>query len=364
MRNYLAYFSIILILFSCNSNDGDTTVKPVSKDIVESVYASVQVRPKVTYFPQALRSGIINEIYVQEGDTVDKGQILFQISPTADIKSQLTNAEINLQEAQSNYLGNNSLLNNIKIDIQALEEQVALDSINYEKQKRLWAQEIGKKSDFDLIKLRFETSQKQLANLKQKLAQTKITLANNYKKALNQTNAEKSVLDYFTVRSEMDGKVYTLNKEIGEFIGTQEKFAEIGSAKDFTLEMDIDEVDVVKIDIGDSVLIILDAYKEQVFVARVDKIFPKKDDLTQTFRVESSFLQAPPKLFNGLAGEANIVVAKRKDALVIPSEYLINNNKVKTTDGIVEVKVGLKNLEFVEILSGIDASTVLEKPEE
>ena len=261
-------------------------------------------------------------------------------------------------------MGNNNLLKNIQLEIKTIKEQVSLDSINFKRQERLWSQNIGRKSDLDQFKLKYQTSQKQLDILEQKLVQTKTNLKNNYKKALTKTKTEKSQLADYTVRSEIAGKVYFINKEVGDFISSQERFAEIGSDDKFKLEMDIDEVDITKIELGDSVLILLDAYANQIFVATVNKIFPKKDDITQTFRVESGFKELPPKLYNGLAGEANIIVSRRNNTLVIPAEYLLPNNKVMTTDGERNIKVGLKNLEFVEILSGIDTTTTIIKPSE
>lgn len=364
MSKYFTLLIIIFTAFSCQNNQKDNSVKPKLSDIRESVYASVKIRPEVSYNPQPIRSGIIKKIFVQEGDFIEKGKIIFQISPTAAIQSQLTNAEINLQEAKANYLGNNNLLNNIQLEIKTVKEQLSLDSINYKRQERLWSQNIGRKSDLDQFKLKYQTTQKQFDILEQKFVQTKTNLENNYKKALSKTNTEKSQLADFTVRSEMGGKVYSLNKEVGDFISSQEQFAEIGSSDIFKLEMDIDEVDITKIELGDSVLIILDAYADQVFVATVNKIFPKKDDITQTFRVESTFKQPPPKLYNGLAGEANIIVSRRNNTLVIPAEYLMLNSKVMTNNGEKTIKVGLKNLEFVEILSGIDTNTIIIKPSE
>jgi multidrug efflux pump subunit AcrA (membrane-fusion protein) len=162
----------------------------------------------------------------------------------------------------------------------------------------------------------------------------------------------------------MDGKVYTLNKEVGELISPQEKIAEIGSSNRFIIEMDIDEVDIAKISLGDSVAITLEAYPGEVFLAKTSRIVPRKDELTQTFRVESVFLDEIEKLYSGLSGEANIMVATRKNAMIVPSEYVIEGNKVITSDGEQEVKIGVTNMEFTEILSGIDTTTTLIKPEE
>lgn len=363
MRTFFTFSILILIAFSCGDSENNE-VKPQTKNITESVYASVSVRPQLSYFPQPMRSGIVKEIYGQEGDLVKKGQILLEITPTETVKGQLVNAQINLQEAKSNYLGSNNLLKNISLEISITKEQLSLDSTNYERQKELKKKNVGRTLDLDQAKAKYFSTQQQLGVLEKKYSQTKTNLQSNYKKALSQTKTEKSQLNDFTIRSEMDGKIYTINKEIGDYISSQEKFAEIGSSNDFKLQMDIDEVDITKIELGDSVIIKLDAYENELFIAIVDKIFPKKDDITQTFRVEGRFTEKPPKLFNGLSGEANIIVSERKNALVIPSEYLLPNNKVLTEDGEKSIKTGLKNLKFTEVIAGIDSTTTLLKPTE
>lgn len=364
MRLSITLLAIISLLLSCQNTGRDLPVKPQQKDITESVYASAKVVPTVTYFPQSLRSGIIKDVYVKEGELVEKGQVLFEIQPTIDAKAQLTNATINLAEAESNYRGQNNLLKNIQLEIETTKDNLSLDALNLNRQERLLAQNIGKKADYDQLKLKYLNTQKQLEGLEQKLIQTKTNLEANYKKALNSIRTEKQQLADFTVRSKIDGRVYTIHKQAGDLISTQETFAEIGTADAFKIEMDIDEVDITKIEIGDSILIVLNAYQEQVFVANISKIAPKKEDLTQTFRVEGHFKELPPKLYYGLAGEANIIVSKRSGALVIPSAYLMANDRVLTTEGEKVVKIGRKNLEFVEILSGIDTATNLIKPKE
>ncbi|GAB5552267.1 MAG: efflux RND transporter periplasmic adaptor subunit [Saprospiraceae bacterium] len=362
-----AYFICLLIalsLLSCQNQENNSWIKPQNRDITESVYASVRVIPKVTYQVQSVRSGIIKHVYVDEGAVVEKGQALFQIDPSIDVEAQLANATINLEEAKSNYLGQNNLLNNIQLEIQTTKDNLSLDSINLKRQERLLAQNIGKKVDYDQLKLKYTSTQKQLEILEQKLSQTKISLASNYKKALNTIRTEKQQLADFTILSKMDGRVYTINKEAGDLINAQEKFAEIGSIDQFEIEMDIDEVDITKIELGDSVLLILNAYPEEVFLAHISAIAPKKEEITQTFRVRSIFMEPPPKLYYGLAGEANIIVSKRSNTLVIPAAYLMGNNKVMTAQGEKTVKIGVKNLEFVEILAGIDTATNLIKPQE
>lgn len=364
MKKYLIFFALILTIISCQNNANKNEVKPKINDITESVYASVKVIPKIFYNAQPLRAGIIDSIFVNEGALVKKDQILFQIIPNTDVNSQLTEAQISLSEATSNYLGENGQLNSIQLEIETAKAQLNLDYINLKRQERLLEQNIGKKLDYDQIKLKYENTKNQVGILEQKFAQTKNTLNSNYQKAQNRSKTGKIQIEDFTVRAQIDGKIYSVNKEEGDFISAQEKFAEIGTYDLFKIEMDIDEVDITKINLGDTVIIILDAYKNELFLATVSKIFPKKNDISQTFRVESKFVNQPPKLYYGLAGEGNIVIAKRKNVLVIPTEYLLPNNKVMTSEGEKTVTVGMKNLEFVEILSGIDTNTNLIKTKE
>jgi multidrug resistance efflux pump len=362
MKNYFTLLIVILLSVSCSNKGGENEIKPQKSDIIESVYASVKITPEVYYNPQPLHSGIIDTIFVKVGDLIKKDQILFQIAPTTNTDFRLENAEISLEEAKDNYLGRNNLLNNIKIEIKTLQDQLSQDSINLKREEQILSNNVGTQANYELVKLKYNNTKNQLKIAQQKFIQTKTNLENVYKKALNQIKTEKNEITDLNIRSKMEGKVYSIYKEEGDFISTQEKFAEIGSHNKYIIEMDIDEVDITKIKIGDSVLISLDAYVNEVFLANVSKIYPKKDNLSQTFRVESVFIKQPPKLYYGLSGEANIIVSKRKNTLVIPAEYLLPNDKVLTLEGEKSVVIGMKNLEFVEIMSGIDASTTVIKP--
>jgi multidrug efflux pump subunit AcrA (membrane-fusion protein) len=356
-------FLFPLILLACNPSNKRESIKPALTDITESVYASVRLKPKHSYFPQPTRSGIIKEIFVEAGDSVTSGQLLVRISASADAKNTLTNAEVAFKEAEENYQGDNNLLLNMDLELNSLKDQLVKDSLNYHRQKKLWDQQIGKKSDLERYELTFENTKNQYAILQKKRAQTLLNLENQYTKTRSKLNAERSQMEEFTLRSNLSGIVFAIFKQEGELINSQEQFAEIGSANNFVIEMDIDE-DITKIEIGDTVAITLNAYANEVFLAQVTKVLPKKDETTQTFRVESSFLQPPPKLYNGLSGEASIIVDQRKNTMVIPSEYLGQGNKVLTEQGEKNVTIGVRNMDFVEILSGLDTSSLLLIPNE
>ena len=352
--------SVGLILFSCSKNEDK--LLPTERSLTESVYASATVQPDSLYEVYAIVSGLIDANLVEEGDLVVKGQSLFQIiNNTPKLNTQ--NAQFALNLAQENYKGNATVLSSIESEIGAAKLKFKNDSVNYFRQKRLWDQNIGSKAQYDTQKLNYELASNQLEVLQNKLNRTKNELQTVVKQAQNNYQTAAITTKDFTVNSKINGKVYAIFKEPGEMVTSMEPLATIGSENHFIIEMLVDEVDIVKIEKSQKVLINLDAYKDMIFKAEISKIYPKKDERNQTFLVEALFVNPPEKLYPGLSGEANVVLSEKDDVLTIPKAYLTSDNKVKTDDGLVSVKTGLQNMEYVEILSGISKDTYIYKPE-
>lgn len=356
----LIFTSFVLLLVSCGTNN--EKINPSIRTITESVYSSVTIQPDSLYQAYAVVSGILEQNYVEEGDSVAIGTPIAQIINNAP-QLNVENAKLNLELAVDNYSGNNALIRTLEDEIRAARLQAQNDSVNYFRQKNLWDQNIGSQVEYDTRKLAYELSSNNLSLLLSNYNRTKnelrtkvIQAENNYKTALITTGD-------FTVESKINGTVYALYKNRGELISTLEPLAAIGSTNKFIIEMLIDEVDIVKVSLGQTALVTLDAYGNEVFEAKVSKIYPRKDERTQTFKVEALFREMPSVLYPGLAGEGNIVVGVKENALTIPRNYLTNERQVRTNDGLVDVEIGLQNLELVEILSGLDKNSVVLNPE-
>jgi len=236
------------------------------------------------------------------------------------------------------------------------------DSINFIKQQNLWKKNIGTQNTFDSKKLSYETSQNQWLLLKKRLARTRVDLNTQMLEAQNSYQLASSNSSDFTVKSKINGRVYQMLKEPGETVNLQEPVATVGSASVFVIEMLVDEVDIARIDLNQRVAVTLDAYPKEVFEATISHISPIKDQATQTFKAEGRFVNAPARLYAGLSGEANIILAERENVLVIPRQYLNGQNQVKTDEGLIEVETGLVNLDRIEVLRGIDENTALYLP--
>lgn len=352
---------VLLLVISCSKKQDK--ILPIERNLTESVYASVTIQPESLYQAHAIVSGLLDQNLVKEGDLVLKNQALFQIINNSP-KLNTENAKFALELAKENYNGGAAILNSIKDEIRAATLTFKNDSINYFRQKNLWEQNIGSKVQYDTQKLNYDLSSNNLKLLQSKYERTKNELSTAVKQAENNYLNSLITTKDFTVKSNMNGKIYALYKEPGELVTSMEPLASIGSATSFIIEMLIDEVDIVKISGNQEVLLVLDAYNESVFKAKVSKIYPKKDERNQTFLVEAVFDDSPKVLYPGLSGEANIIIRKKDNALTIPKAYVIDGNKVKTDDGLTTISTGLQNMEYIEVLSGINKDTYIYKPEQ
>ena len=360
MLNRITIGVLIIASFSCSERQ--EKINPIRRDLTESVYSSVTIQPDSLYQVYASVAGILDMNLVEEGDLVTKNKPIIQIiNNTPKLNAQ--NAKLSLELARENYNGSAAILSGIGDEIIAATLQFKNDSLNYFRQKNIWYQNIGSKVEYDTKRLKYQLSSNNLNLLESKYNRTKNKLKTALKQAENNYKTSLITTKDFTVTSMINGKVYSLNKNQGEIISTMEPLASIGSATDFIIQMLVDEVDIVKISKNQKAIISLDAYKEEVFTGKVSKIYPKKDERNQTFLVEALFDKAPKILYPGLSGEANVIIANKKDVLTIPKEYLIEGNKVKTDDGEVVIETGLQNMDFVEVLSGITDKINIYKPD-
>lgn len=360
MSKHVLWMFFTTVLISCA--DKEEKILPTVTGITELVYSSVTIQPDSLYQVYASVHGILDKNLVEEGDDVKKGTPLLQII-NSNPKLNTENAKLSFELAQKNYNGNAAILSSIEEEIKSATLKMINDSINYCRQKNLWSQQIGSKIEYDTKKLAYELSTNSLSLLKNKYDRTREELKTRLQQAKNNYKTSVITTKDFTISSKINGKVYGLYKNPGEIINAIEPIAAVGSATIFVVEMLVDEVDIVKIKKKQKAIITLDAYNGEVFTGKVSKIYPKKDERNQTFMVEALFDKSPEVLYPGLSGEANIIIAQKKEVLTIPKEYLIDGTKVKTEKGTVEIVIGLQSMDTVEILSGITEDTWIYKPE-
>ena len=349
-----------VVLIACN--DPRESVLPTVGPITESVYASgvVKAHEQYTVYPQV--NGLLVMAYVTEGDTVHTGDPLFLIDDRATSLSS-RNAELNVALLEKNASANSPVLAQLQANMTKARQVLENDSALLLKQQRLWEQRIGSENDLEQRRLAFVTAQSSYAAAVEAYTEARSRLRSDLQVARNNLAINRAAEDDRTVRSLVNGLVYDVQVEKGELATTQRPLAILGSATDFYLELQVDEYDIVKIAVGQRVLVTMDSYKGDVLEAVITKIDPIMDERSRTFTVEAAFTQPPARLYPNLTAETNIIIRTRTEALTIPADYLIEDRYVLVDDMQKrEVGVGLRDLQRVEITNGLDSSTTVYRP--
>lgn len=358
--NIRVLFLIPVFLVSCKRPVDK--IKPEIAPISQSIYASGILKSKDQYQAYATVNGIIDQILVVEGDTVKKGTAILTIANEV----QRLNTENARLAADFNDLSvNQGKLNEAGSLIDFSRNKMKNDSALFFRQKNLWDQQVGTKVELEQRELAYQNSKNAY--------QSAVIRYNDLKRQLNFASSQarknlsisQTLSRDFTLKSEMDGIVYSINKLKGEIVGPQTPVAVIGDANNFILEMQVDEYDILMVREGLRVLVNLDSYKGKVYEAKVTRINPLMNERSKTFLVEAEFVERPERLYPNITFEANIVVQTKSRAMLIPRNYLFNDSLVIRSKGdTAVVKTGLKDYQKIEILSGISPEDELIKPVE
>lgn len=362
MKQFIVVLILLegVLLFSCSEKK--QTIKVTTKDITESVYASGNLESENQYQVFSIASGIISTILVKEGELVKKNTPLFQISNNQS-KIQVESALLSNENAS---LKNNSnKLEELKLNLKAAKLKWRNDSLLFIRKNVLFKKNVITIQDFENAELNYQNS---LSNFNSSLLQYQDLLRQlKYNEKLSKKNTEQilNTNKDFTIKSEIEGEIFTILKKKGEFISPQTPIAIIGSNKKYLLKLQVDEYDIVKIKKGQKAKISLDSYKGKTFDAIITKIYPIMNERSKTFLVDAQFINTPPTLYPNLSVEANIIISEMKNTLTIPRAYLSKNNTVFFKNGEEKkVKIGLKNYEFIQIIEGLNKNDEITLPNE
>ena len=356
---YLFFLFLFLFILSACENKTEQT-QPVLESITASVYATGLIKSKDQYQVHSTVSGLLVKILVDEGDLVKKGEPLFVLS-NENSRLNTENARLAADFAALNAQDNR--LNELKVNTALAKQKMNSDSVLLMRQRGLWAQQIGSKVELELKELAYSSSKTAYETAVFRYNELKKQLAFAAAQSQKSLSISKTLESDFTVRSQVDGRVYSILIENGEMITPQMPLAVVGAADNYIVELQVDEYDIVSMKKGQKVLMSLDSYKGEIFEAMLDKINPIMNEKSRTFLVEAIFTRKPPVLYPNLTAEANIIMSTKEQALTIPRTYLVQDSFVMLESKEKrKVKTGLKDYRKVEILSGLTATDVIIMP--
>lgn len=354
MKKWHCIFGL-LFLFSCSKKV--EKISPKIGDITESVYASGIVKSENQYqvFPKT--NGILEHLFVEEGDLINSEQVLFSISNET---SKLSRENAQLLANFNSYENNEDKLRDLKMNIDLAKTKSQNDSLNYFRQKSLYERNVISKANFEQVELQYQNSKNAYKSASLRYQELKKQLAFSDQQSKRSLQISQNMENDFLVKSELKGRIYAILKERGEMVNVQTPIAVVGDAENFKIELQIDENDISRVQEGQKIIIVLDSYKGETFEAIVTKINPYLNEKSKSFKIDAKFVQKPKKLYPNLTLEANIVVFQKAKTLIIPRKFVVDETFVTLENGKkVKIKIGLKDFEKVEVLSGISESDVL-----
>ena len=358
MTKSIFVLSLAVLFGSCKSKQ--EKLQPVKEKITESVYASGIIKSKNQYQVFSSLNGIVAVIHVAEGDVVKKGDSIISLTNTT---AQLNTENAAISADYTSVAANAEKINELQVAINLAKEKMDNDALLLQRQKNLWAEQIGTRNELDQRELAYKNSVNAFQTAKLRLAELQKQLSFQAKQSQKSLQISKVIAGDYIIRSEYNGKIYSLLREKGEMVSVQSPVAIIGDATAFYLELQVDEYDIARIQSGQKILLSLDSYKGQVYEATVRKINPIMNERSKTFTIEADFIKQPPALYPNLTCEANIIIQQKETALTIPRNYLLaGNNVMLENKELRKVVVGLKDYEKVEILGGLTEQDFILKP--
>ena len=301
--------------------------------VVETVSATGKIQPEIEVKISSEVSGEIIALPVKEGQVVKKGDLLVKINP--DLYT-------------SGYQRTISNLSGTKAGLSQADASFKEAKSNYDRSKTLFDKGIISKSDWDKVIASFEVAKA-----------SKESAYYNVQSASATVSEAKDNLGRTTIYAPADGTISMLNVELGErVLGTQQmtgtEILRVANLNNMEVEVDVNENDIVKINVGDSAKVEVDAYLKKEFKGIVTSISNSAStDLTAdqvtNFKVKirilkesyMDLLEGKPLTYSpfrpGMTATVDIITTKKVNVIGVPiSSIVVKSDTTATSKMVVE----------------------------
>jgi HlyD family secretion protein len=276
---------------------------------------------------------------------------------------QLEQATNNFVSAKAQY--DKAALGADAAQIKAAEQQVASAKASLDKVVRP-----ARQYDIDQADAQIKQAQ-----LQSKTAQSQVTSAmNQVKLAEIQVKQAQRRLDQAALKSPIDGLVSSLMVKAGESVAAQ-PVASVVDNSQYHIDITVDEIDIAKVKDGQAVNVTLDSLPGVEVTGRVARISPTSRTVNGvvSYDVRLDVDPTDADLRSGMTANASIILDRREGVLLAPNwavrrdresgkTYLTLQGANGQQPAEIEVKTGLRNDTFSEILSGAKAGDVVVAP--
>ena len=286
------------------------TVEKVKKeDLVSKISASGEVKPKKSVDISAHIAGRIIKIAVDEGQMVNKDDLLLKLESTQyEASADRDRAYIRSLQAEQ---------------IKA-EAQLENDKRIFERKEALFNKELISREELESTQAQYNISKASYDSIEYQIKQAQASLRSTL------DNLDKTVY-----HSPIDGIITSLNVEEGEIalVGTMNNpgtvLMTIADLSVMEVDVEVDETDVIGVELGQTSEVRVDAFPDLVIKGKVTEIGSSAiqtvtgSEESKDFKVVITLEDPPTNLKPGLSATADIITAEKSDVLTIPISALV-----------------------------------------
>ena len=259
---------VIAAVFKGQRNEGTkvATEKVMKRTIIQTVSSNGKIQPEKDIKISPYISGEVVELYVKEGDQVKKADLLAKIDPEIYI-SQFDQSEASLNTQKAN-------LANSKARLAQLKAQFENARLTFERQEKLFKENVISKAEYDQSKAAFQVAQAQVTAGEEDIKASDFMVKNS-EAALKRS---KEDLTRTAIFAPNDGTVSKLSVLKGERVTGASQFSSgteimrIANLNEMEAQVQVNENDIVRVSMGDTALIEVDAYLNRKFKGIVTEI--------------------------------------------------------------------------------------------
>ena len=314
--------------FGKKGNFKQVTTQDVElKEIIEMVSATGKIQPEVEVKISSEVSGEILELPFKEGQQVKKGDLLVRVNPDL-IQSALNRTQASYQNVRANLEQADATLKQAKAD--------------YDRNKGLFDKGVISRADWDRAIAGFETA-----------TAGRSSAYYGVQSAAATVNEARDNLSRTTIYAPMNGTISLLNVELGErVVGTQQmtgtEILRVANLNNMEVEVDVNENDIVKVNIGDTTIVEVDAYLKKEFKGIVTEIANSAAgslaaDQVTNFKVKVRIIEesykelteGKPETYSpfrpGMTATVDVITDKREKSVSVPISAIVIKTDTSST---------------------------------
>ena len=327
-----------------------------------------RVTPLLTVYLDAVEGGRVEEMAVEDGAEVTKGQLLAVLS-NADLQlstlARQTEVEQQLNNMRSQELALQQTRSANMRDLNQAETDLAKAQRQYDLYKPLAAKGFVTAKQFSDTADDLTYQRKRLAILRRSIAQDEALQSNQLSQlrssasSLNSSLAiARGSLNQLNIRAPATGQLSGFTIQLGQSLQRGERLGQIDSAGGNKLVADVDEFYLGRVQAGQTATV--DA-EDKTFRLKVQKVLPQVRN--GQFQVELNFIgDAPQSIQRGQTMQVKLTLGDSSRAVLIPNGAFFNDtggqwifvvDRGGNSATKRQIQIGRKNADFIEVLGGL-----------